>query len=152
MKKALLIGINYRGLDGELRGCINDVEQMNKVLSEQYNYNSIEMLTDDTELKPTKHNILNLLRNLIKESKSCQEIFIHYSGHGTYIYDRNSDEKDKKDEALVPIDYTSNGLLVDDELNQIIANTECTTRIVLDCCHSGSGLDLYIRTLPLNKT
>jgi hypothetical protein len=37
MKKALLIGINYRGLDGELNGCINDVEQMKNILKEKYN-------------------------------------------------------------------------------------------------------------------
>jgi hypothetical protein len=31
-KKALLIGINYFGQNGELRGCINDVQNIKKFL------------------------------------------------------------------------------------------------------------------------
>ncbi|CAF2207458.1 unnamed protein product, partial [Brassica rapa subsp. narinosa] len=34
VKKAVLIGINYPGTEGELVGCINDVKRMHKSLVE----------------------------------------------------------------------------------------------------------------------
>eukprot|EP00913_Durusdinium_trenchii_P026355 g24730.t1 len=42
-KKACLVGINYRDTSAELRGCINDVYNMQKVLVEQYGF-KIEVL------------------------------------------------------------------------------------------------------------
>jgi hypothetical protein len=142
MKHALLIGINYKNTQGELKGCINDILEVKDVLEQQFKYTNFTIMTDDTTIKPTKVNILNELNKLISNSQLYQEIWIHYSGHGTYIKDKNRDESDGLDEALVPLDYQKNGLIIDDELNNIISKSKCNTRIILDCCHSGSALDL----------
>ena len=37
-KYTLLIGINYVGTSGELRGCINDVENTKEILTEKVGY------------------------------------------------------------------------------------------------------------------
>ncbi len=61
-RKALLIGINYFGQRGQLRGCINDVKNMSSFLNENFGYQRDDMviLTDDQK-KPmsqsTKQNI-----------------------------------------------------------------------------------------------
>src|SRR4051812_48364375 len=50
-RKALLIGINYFGQRGQLRGCINDVKNMSTYLNEFFRYKREDMviLTDDQQ-------------------------------------------------------------------------------------------------------
>jgi metacaspase-1 len=141
-KLALLIGINYIGTDDELRGCINDVYNMKKLLKNKYNYTNFIMLTDKSITKPTKNNILYYLKKIIDLSSGYSEIFFHYSGHGTYTIDNNNDEIDNKDEALVPLDYLNNGIILDDEIYSTIKNVKCDMKIILDSCHSGTCIDL----------
>ena len=45
-RKALFIGINYKGQKGELRGCINDVHNIKNFLSQNYQLDEILVLTD----------------------------------------------------------------------------------------------------------
>lgn len=150
-KLALLIGINYRGQDGELNGCINDVNNMRKMLIDNFGYKSenITMLTDDTEKKPTAINILNAIAKLVISAyhDKCDDIFVHYSGHGTYVKDKDGDEDDGKDEALVPLDYDKSGVITDDLLHDYFAYLpkDCRCVCLFDCCHSGTILDLPYR-------
>lgn len=143
-KKALLVGINYRGTDAELNGCINDVNNVKQMLISKFGYKEpdITMLTDDTELLPTRNNILAYLLDLLLVDNS--DLYFHYSGHGSQIKDTNGDESDGNDEALVPIDYEESGMITDDEIRGILQclNVNCKLTMVLDCCHSGSGVDL----------
>ena len=158
MKKALLIGINYYDISNiTLNGCINDIININNMLIDAYNYdmNDIIMLRDDdssTYTPPTRENILNSLRTLISESADFEEIWFHYSGHGSRIrnhyenhYDKDHFEdhfEDHFDEVLVPIDYETNGYIIDDDLLDIIKDTKCRTIIITDCCHSATMFDL----------
>ncbi len=56
-KKALLIGINYIGTNVQLTGCINDINNISNVLT-KLKY-SCTCLTDQSNVKPTKTNIIN---------------------------------------------------------------------------------------------
>ena len=60
------MGLNYRGSQAELGGCINDVLNTGKVLEEVYGYNPEDILymTDDSEIKPTARNMLAQLIKL----------------------------------------------------------------------------------------
>lgn len=148
MKYALLIGINYTSLQsGQLNGCINDVNKMKHILTTKYGYESknIKMLTDHHFQKPTYHNILQELDVLLEKAKFCSEIFFHYSGHGSYIPDKNSDEIDNRDECLIPLDYQKNGVLTDDMIySKFIEKLipTCSATIIVDACHSGTCFDL----------
>lgn len=150
-KLALLIGINYTGTSSELNGCINDVNNMKQFLIEHCDYKeeNITILTDETKYKPTAMNILREMGQLIISAyyKHADQLFIHYSGHGTYLMDQYSDEKDNRDEALVPIDYETSGLITDDLLHDYFSYlpTDCTCVCLFDCCHSGTLLDLKYR-------
>jgi len=102
---ALLIGIDYFGTDHQLNGCINDVNAMSIFLQNNgFNNNNIKILTDNTNIKPTKDNILNNFINLLKNAKSGDIIFFFYSGHGSNTVDNNSDKHTKTDDFIVPID------------------------------------------------
>lgn len=69
-----------------------------------------------------------------------------YSGHGTKIRDDDfNEEEDGYDEALVPVDYKQSGVIRDDDLYEIlIADLADGVHMVslMDCCHSGTILDL----------
>lgn len=84
-RKALLIGINYFGQSGQLRGCINDVQNVSSFLIERYNYKREDMviLTDDQKNPisiPTKENIFRAMHWLIKDAQPNDALFLHYSG------------------------------------------------------------------------
>jgi hypothetical protein len=84
-RKALLIGINYFGQRGQLRGCINDVRNMSAYLAEHFGYKREDMviLTDDQQnpmSQPTKQNILRAMHWLVKDARPNDALFFHYSG------------------------------------------------------------------------
>lgn len=147
-KLALLIGINYRGTRNELQGCIHDVERMREYLVRYRDYEPrhITMITDDTPVKPTAFEILHALGVLILDAHrlGAEEVFLHYSGHGTHEYDTSGDEKDHQDEAIVPLDYESKGTILDDVLYAYVARLPRHVRMIalFDCCHSGTIMDL----------
>ncbi len=146
-KRALLIGINYVGSKHELRGCHNDIHNVKDVLNKlgYDNDNIVVLLDDNTHILPNRANILKCMRELIAKAQSSDTLYLHYSGHGSWIYDRNNDEVDGKDEVICPCD---NSYITDDELNNILVkglSNDVKLRIVCDCCHSGSNIDLACR-------
>mmetsp|Transcript_2251 Transcript_2251/g.6623 ORF Transcript_2251/g.6623 Transcript_2251/m.6623 type:complete len:273 (+) Transcript_2251:234-1052(+) len=148
-KKALLIGINYVGQQGELRGCHNDVDSMLTFLKSRGFVDDscqVKILRDNgTDEDPTHDNILAALDWLADGVAAGDTLFLHYSGHGSRVPDRDGDEGDKYDETMVPLDYESRGQLTDDVIHQkLVLNIPegSSLTAVMDCCHSGSILDL----------
>jgi hypothetical protein len=149
-RKALLIGINYFGQRGQLRGCINDVRNMTAYLSEQYGYKREDMviLTDDQQnpmSQPTKQNILRAMHWLVKDARPNDSLFFHYSGHGGQTKDLDGDEPDGYDEVIYPVDFRQTGHITDDEMHRImVMPLQAGVRLtaIFDSCHSGTALDL----------
>jgi hypothetical protein len=145
-KRALLIGCNYfTNTSARLNGCIEDIVNVRNMLVNHLGYNPeniVSLRDDDPTMMPTRARILLALNDIIAASGSCSEIWIHYSGHGTQLNDISNDEGDRKDEAIVPCDYTSTGFIIDDVMFDIVKSTKCTTIMFFDSCHSGSVMDL----------
>lgn len=145
-KRALLIGLNYSAIpSARLFGCINDIVNVRNALIDAYGYKpaDIVMLRDDSQVAiPTKANILSQLAAIIGKSTASDEIWIHYSGHGTQVRDTNGDETDGADEAIVPLDFQTAGFILDDDLFTILKSAKCPTIVFSDSCHSGSICDL----------
>lgn len=150
-KKALLVGINYKGTNAELRGCINDVVNIKKLITQKFGFKDdsehMMVLTDDQQGKnaPTKENMIKGMKWLIANAKDGDSLFFHYSGHGGTQADTDGDEADGTDETLIPSDYQTNGVIVDDEIHALlVAPLPRGVRVtaVMDCCHSGSVFDL----------
>lgn len=142
-KRALLVGINYTGGEHALNGCINDVASIKTYLLRRgFQEEHIEILTDDTEEKPTRRNILMALTRMILSGSKV--MFFHYSGHGSYLRDVSGDEQDGYDECLVPLDYSTAGMVTDDHLRSVLGLMRGNQQItcLLDCCHSGTGIDM----------
>lgn len=145
--KALLVGINYVGTSNELRGCANDIEDVKILLTQNgFAREAITLVSDahpEARIAPSRKNILAQLTGLVKGSKEGDLLVFHYSGHGTQERDSllGGDEIDRKDEVICP---ASGGFIKDDELKKILTELPKGVRLLalMDCCHSGSILDL----------
>ena len=152
-RRALLIGCNYTGTSSQLEGCVNDVKNIKNYLTTYGNFNEsdITILSDQRgtiqENLPTKKNIILAIRKFVTGLPKSGRVvlFFHYSGHGSYTADINADEEDGKDETIVPLDYEDNGFIIDDDLKAMLVdvlNNNVELYCIMDCCHSGTGLDL----------
>eukprot|EP00929_Paragymnodinium_shiwhaense_P106631 TRINITY_DN7218_c0_g1_i1.p1 TRINITY_DN7218_c0_g1~~TRINITY_DN7218_c0_g1_i1.p1 ORF type:complete len:539 (+),score=137.49 TRINITY_DN7218_c0_g1_i1:130-1746(+) len=148
-RRALLIGCNYPHTEAELKGCINDVHNISSLLKETYGWRStsIRTLTDDGQGggMPTKANIMQGLRWLVEGVRRGDVLFFHFSGHGAQQEDPNGYEEDGMNETICPLDFESAGMITDDEIGDYIVKPlpeGVKLTCVLDCCHSGTGLDL----------
>merc|ERR1719271_919290 len=145
--RALLVGINYVGSNCELQGCWNDVETMKRyLLGQGYTEDCMKILLDDGSCDaPNYGNITAAMTWLIEGAQAGDTLFFHYSGHGASVRDDDGDEKDGRDECLCPCDYNSAGLLRDDDVFKLLVGPlpdGARLTCVLDCCHSGTILDL----------
>jgi len=129
---------------------VNDAKTVYHFLIKHYNYhpNDIVYLTDDerdARSQPTRKNILNAMRWLVKGAQKHDALFFHYSGHGGQTRDQDGDEVDGYDEVIFPLDYKSKGTITDDDMHDIMVHPlppGCRLTSVFDSCHSGSVLDL----------
>ncbi|KAF9938105.1 Ca(2+)-dependent cysteine protease [Mortierella alpina] len=149
-KRALFIGINYFRQRNELRGCINDVKNIKAFLIRQFGFREEDTisLTDDqrdpTRI-PTKANIIAAMQWLVRDARPNDSFFFHFSGHGGQTADGNGDEDDGYDETIYPVDHERAGTIVDDTMHDIMVRplpAGCRLTAIMDCCHSGSALDL----------
>ena len=105
---------------------------------------------------PTRINMLNALNNLVNFANANKNSFIvfYYSGHGTQIQQTSSyvninaqtlNTTGTIDEAIIPVDFQTNGVIVDEELRTIFIqklSSSTTLFAIIDACNSGTALDL----------
>ena len=158
MRKALLVGINrYPDPGNELKGCVNDVRQMADTLKRRYGFPADGNLRTLTDARATTKAILDGLAWLAAGASPGDSLVFHYSGHGSQVPDRNGDETtDLLDEILCPYDLDWDHPLTDDDLAAACDDIPqgALLTVILDCCHSGTGLRDFVRPrgIPLSET
>ena len=160
---ALFVGIdNYRSPNvTDLRGCVNDVKAMAAFVRAKLNlpHANLRVYTSSDASAPsaetpdalaTRANILAGFDWLVNTARANDQVFIHYSGHGSQAptVDPNN-EPDGLDETIVPCDSRMVGAdgqqvydVLDKEIKTYIDLIEASgafVTIFFDCCHSGSG-------------
>ena len=83
-RRAILIGINYTGQQGQLSGCHNDVQNIKQYLINAQGFKESEMLIlmdDNRHHSPTKKNIEDAFVRMTQYSQAGDVVFVHYSGH-----------------------------------------------------------------------
>jgi len=142
-KKALCIGINYTGTPYQLEGCNNDALDVQKqLLTYGFSANNIQVMTDNTIIKPTKTNILKAFTNLLSNAKQGDLVVFSSSSHGTQTQDKTKTELDGLDECIVSLDLN---IIYDYEFKNIIQKylqPGVSLFALFDSCFSGSVLDL----------
>lgn len=159
-KWVILVGIDfYVDKDARLKGCVQDVEDVEKFLNDRYQNTNITTflarVTGDSEQMfpageksswPTFENITTKLRRITKQASSGDFVYIHYSGHGALRDTRETKfrkyhNSDSTDSAIVLFDEDRGsrylrGFQLAGLLNGMVEKGLIVT-IVLDCCHSG---------------
>jgi len=142
-KEALLVGVGLYEDGDKLPGIEKDIYRMKQLLS-QRGFN-VRVLFNE---QATVQNVSNALKSY--RSLSSNDSFIFYdSSHGTQVPDLNGEESDGLDEAYVLYDVNnpqSNfGLLIDDQLEILLANIPAKKVMLTDTCHSGSMYKSFTR-------
>ena len=135
-KNALCIGINdYPGVQNDLSGCVNDANDWTKELQNR-GFTVRQML----DRQATKTAMVEEIRRLIGDAQSGDCAVLQYSGHGSWIPDRDGDEPDGRDEVLCPSDVGKNSVLTDDELYDLFAARRAGVQLLFlsDSCFSGT--------------
>ncbi|CAD6271708.1 unnamed protein product [Miscanthus lutarioriparius] len=144
-KRAVLVGINYPGTDGELKGCLNDVARMRRCLVDRFGFDEagIRVLADadPSTPPPTGANIRLELERLVAGARPGDALFFHYSGHGLQLPAETGEDDDTGyDECIVPCDLN---LIKDQDFTELVAKVPdgCRFTMVSDSCHSSGLID-----------
>lgn len=143
-RKALLVGVNtYPDPANALRGCVNDVRQVREALSRHLGFSDPALVRILTDRAATTAGIKEGLGWLVSGAAAGDVLVFHYSGHGSQVRDRDGDEtSDGLDEILCPYDLDWKTPFTDDDLQAAVRNVPrgANLTVILDCCHSGTGL------------
>ncbi|KAI3445741.1 hypothetical protein Pfo_002406 [Paulownia fortunei] len=147
-KRAFLCGVTYKKQKWELKGTAQDVKNMRDLLVEQFSFpiESILILAEEKSYKPpTRKNIEDAFQWLMRDIQSGDSLVFYFSGHGLRQRDFQGDEIDGFDETICPVDYQTNGMILDNYINKAIVRPlipDVTLHAIVDSCHSGTVLDL----------
>ncbi len=165
-KYALIIAIGDYPAEGGWPSIssVNDVDHILAAIKHiGFKENNIQILLNENA---TKKGIISSLKTLESKLKKGDVVFIHFSGHGQQVLDNNGDELDQLDEAIVPFDspllyqegiYEGDLLIRDDELGTLTKRIrkKCSESgqllLVLDSCHSGTGVRGFIKARGTDK-
>lgn len=148
----LHIGINdYRGTENDLGGCVNDAMDSARTFGRRRKgahrdaFDSCRFFGKcDSQLTlldgdATRKRVLSELQGLLRKLERGDLAVITFSGHGTYVADRDGDESDGYDEAIVTAELN---VILDDELCTLFERRVTGSRVLFasDSCHSGTNL------------
>jgi hypothetical protein len=141
-KRAVLIGVNrYRMPGSDLRGCINDIKNMQATLTQRYGFKKSDIVTL-LDFAASKKAIQAAIRALVRGGRRGDVLLVHFSGHGSNVPDDDDhrDEADDRDEILCPADLDWKDPLRDDWLRSTIDGLKARVNltVITDCCHSGT--------------
>lgn len=126
---ALLIGINDYPHLPDLETAINDVEAIEKILSEKYGFNTYKLIN------PSRYDLLSMLNKLRKKLTDEDNLLVYYAGHGEYDKQNNRGhwlptdaEMDNPANWISTVDITDN-------VNRMSAKH---IMVVADSCYSGA--------------
>jgi len=80
---------------------------------------------------------------LVSEPGTCN--FLHYSGHGGQVRDPTGNHPSGVLDTICPVDFQTGGQIDSDTLHEHLVSRlppNSTLFVILDCCHSGSALEL----------
>jgi hypothetical protein len=158
-RRALLIGINDysasrlsgppRGAVADrewsnLDGAVNDVRLMRDLLVSVHGFRTTDIVTL-TDQQATHDGILSAIeQHLVRPASRGDVVFFFFSGHGSQVANSRSTETDRLDESLVPADSRLGAKDIrDKELHSAfsrILDRGARLTVVIDSCHSGSGV------------
>lgn len=146
-KRALLVGINHyaQSYVPPTPGAEEDALAMRELLIKRYGFRAEEIKLLLGKEATAANIVAGFRKLLIAETEPGDQVFFHYSGHGSRVPDDDGDEADGFDEVLAPFDVAQQGadsysnLIRDDQLGLLIGDLKGRQAVlVFDSCHSGT--------------
>jgi hypothetical protein len=94
-RRALVVGVRYKGKPWELPGTHNDCYNMMKYLKVFHGFTDEDctiLMDDDKHVVPTRVNMLRAFRKFAFECKPGDAVYFHFAGHGGTVPDESGDE------------------------------------------------------------
>lgn len=150
--RALLIGVSEYARGGNPANewwnlsSAADVAALHGLLVGRLNFQNADIVTLSTRSQTTRASILAAFDQLVADTHKGDVVYIHYSGHGTPVPDRDGDEFDGLDESIVPSDYVArkdgSRNILDDTIGTMLtklgAREPASVTLTFDSCFSGS--------------
>jgi metacaspase-1 len=143
--KAVLCGINrYKSISG-LKGCLNDLEGVQRLLIDNFQFPAANVRVHRDE-EVTKRTIKKAFDWLANGAGLGDRLVFHYSGHGSYTKSKTPDKD--VDELLCLFDMqwsNEDSFLRDTDLGALTRKipASATLTVILDSCHSGTGTKAF---------
>jgi hypothetical protein len=131
---AILAAINnYPGSANDLNGCLNDIDDVELKLKNEFPAFMIKKMKDS---QVTVEGMYNQIKDVLVTLTAGDVLYWHYSGHGTQI--PSNSEPNGYHEAL----YLYNGPFLDDQVQELQALTPEGVHVIakFDSCFSGDML------------
>lgn len=147
-RRAVVVGINHYQVTAQakratdLDGAVNDAEAIADTLRTFYGFldKDIVLLRDQ---EATRERILQAIdQQLISTAAPGDISLFFYAGHGSYVENLASTERDHRDETIVPADSNLGAADIRDKelsgrFNKVI-DKQAQLIAIFDSCHSGS--------------
>jgi hypothetical protein len=137
--RAFIVGLStYSNPKNNLNGVDRDVSAMVSVLS-KFGITDLEIIRNENA---TSANIKRGLQSLVTNTKADDIRIFYYSGHGASLPPGfvGTDDKDGRDEALVPYECDVSSLIIDNWMSTFLTSiVPKNIRLwsIYDACHSG---------------
>ncbi|WP_156177938.1 caspase family protein [Crocosphaera watsonii] len=142
---AVVIGINHysNGIQ-PLETPKADAEELAKILEHDHHYHQVILVTDDTKIKPTRNNLLTLLKITLTQQNLTERdrLLFYFAGHGIARPSEDQETEEGPQGFLVPSDAHYNqpdSLISMRDIYQNLAKLNCRhLLVILDCCFAGA--------------
>lgn len=148
---ALCIGINEYPSPNRLSGCVSDANSWGRFFADM----GFEV-TRLVDRAATHKAMTEGIQRLISRTQPGDIVAIQYSGHGTKV--RADDTGAGNDvsapkEGIVPVDFESEGIIVDHTLGPILdsARPGVAINVFFDCCFSGDATRLLATSPSVSR-
>jgi hypothetical protein len=168
--RALLVGIDeYHPPVPALRGCVNDITRVaawleRRAVAAGDRFDPLVLLNGQA----TRRAVIDGFRRHLRAASGGDTAVFYYTGHGSQepaLPEQLRVEPDARNETLVLVDSRHDDVtdLADKELALLVDEVAAVAGhvlVVLDCCHSGSGVraveeiddDVRVRRAPTRET
>jgi hypothetical protein len=118
--KALFVGVEYAAIPSiALPSTQQDIAASKQKIQELYpDCINVRVLSEASEEKPTRKNILKAIQWLVEDIKPGQHVFFHYSGHGGQLIDVNGNYKSIFENCIYPCKGKKLQIILDEEIRK----------------------------------
>lgn len=106
---------------------------------------SVEAMAGCRRFQPSKANIINGMKWLVRGSIPGDALYFYFTGVGGQEKDRSGDALGGWDDTLLPVDFKETGHIVDDDLHKILVRrlpSKVQLTAIVDAVNTATVMDL----------